>query len=99
MIRKKLLPLLLALTLALSLLAPKPARAIDVTTGLLIGAGVTGGIFLISLVGSRLIYGDDPHFLVPGAAASLERERESRSRIKLAPHCRNFEGRATLFCW
>jgi hypothetical protein len=92
--------LALAALLTWAVARPGTARADDVTTPLLISAGVAGGVAVIMLIAILASDKDDPDFLDAFVPMRPNRDVLPRPRtLHFGPRCRSDGGGQALLCW
>ena len=89
---------LLAGSLLLMSLLPRPALAgSDFTTPLIIAGAVAGAGTLITLIAIMGAGSEEPRYLVPGAP--LPQRSPERQRVHFGPRCPMTAGNLPLLCW
>ncbi|MBI1815873.1 MAG: hypothetical protein HYR72_12915 [Deltaproteobacteria bacterium] len=93
MFDKKFVAAVVIALLMFTALAPRRARATDITTPLIIGGAVVGAATLITVIAVLMAHDDEPHFLSPEA-----RVRE-RAAVRVGLQCKTPDGQPALLCW
>jgi hypothetical protein len=80
--------------------APRPAKAVDSTTWIIVG-GVIGGLVVAGIIGTIIVYSNDDE-LVKGLVASSTPPADGRQLgLRFGPACAPsaVDGQAPLLCW
>jgi ABC-type nitrate/sulfonate/bicarbonate transport system substrate-binding protein len=95
---KRLLALMSAAAVTLTVFAARPARADTTTTIAVVGSGVTAAVLIIALVGTSLTEDEELDTLLQPRDVPLRRPGDDE-RVKFGTRCPRVPGGALALCW